>query len=238
MFTESAAVHDAIYGSLHDVPAEAQTLRGVIERTKRASGNLLLDVARGTGAYLVPLSRRYAAEGLDLDAAMLAVAREKLPEARLHRADMAAFDLGRRFDAVVCLGSSIGYARTAARLRETLRTLARHLVPGGVVVVEPWFTPEAWRVGRVHGLFVDRPEVKIARMSVSGAEGSVSVFDFQYLIAKPEGIRHAVEHHEMGLFTHDEYLTAFREAGLDATHDPTGPTGRGLYVGVAPRAPG
>ncbi len=33
-------------------------------------------------------------------------------------------------------------------------------------------------------------------------------------------------------FTVAEYLEAFAAAGLDAEHDPEGPTGRGLYTAI------
>jgi hypothetical protein len=43
-------------------------------------------------------------------------------------------------------------------------------------------------------------------------------------------VRNVQEVHELGLFTPSEMLESFRAAGLSATFDATGLTGRGLYV--------
>jgi SAM-dependent methyltransferase len=53
-------------------------------------------------------------------------------------ADPADFNLGLTFDAVVCLFSAIGYVVTVKRLHSALAAMARHLRPGGVLLVEPW----------------------------------------------------------------------------------------------------
>ena len=164
---------------------------------------------------------------------MLAVARERLPDVPFHEGDMAAFDLGERFDTVVCMFSSIGYVRTEERLRSAIASMARHLEPGGVLVVEPWLSPDVWMDRHVGAVFVDDPELKIARMNVAQREGTVSMFEFEYLVGTPDGIERFSERHELGLFTVEQYLEAFRAAGLEANHDPDGPMGRGLYVAVA-----
>jgi SAM-dependent methyltransferase len=144
---------------------------------------------------------------------------------------MADFDLGKRFDAVVCMFSSIGYVRTAERLRSAVASMARHLEPGGVLVVEPWLSPEVWVDRHVGAVFVDQPELKIARMNVGEREGNLSIFEFEYLVGTPNGLERFNERHELGLFTVEQYLEAFRAAGLEVDHDPEGPMGRGLYIG-------
>jgi ubiquinone/menaquinone biosynthesis C-methylase UbiE len=233
VFTKSAKFYDAIYGR-KDYQAEARRIRTIIEQHKRSAGSRLLDVACGTGSHLTHLHQEYAVEGLDLDESMLAIARERHPGVLFHRADMTEFDLGREFDVVISLFSSIGYVKTEARLHKAIRTMARHVVPGGLLIIEPFFPPEAWRPGHIAAVFVDQPDLTIARMSRGEREGEVGVLVFHYLVATPQGINYFTERHETGLFSHDAYLTAFRDCGLEVTYDPEGLIGRGLYVGRRP----
>lgn len=231
MFSRSARIYDAVYAGIRDYPREARELDRLI-RERRPGARTLLDVACGTGAHLEHL-KGYQVEGVDLDPEMLTVARERLPDVTFHEADMMSFDLGRSFDAVVCMSSSIGYARTEEGLRSAIASMARHLEPRGVLVVEPWLTPEVWADPHVAAVFVDEPELKIARINVSERTGSLSAFEFEYLVGTPDGVEHFTERHELGLFTVEQYLNAFRAAGLEAGHDPEGPMGRGLYVAAA-----
>ncbi|MGH2559774.1 MAG: class I SAM-dependent methyltransferase [Thermomicrobiales bacterium] len=235
MFTNSAEVYDAIYEAIMDFAAGADRIHSLIAEHKETTGVTLLDVACGTGAYLTHLRGRYLVEGLDLDPGMLDVARRKHPDLTFHEADMADFDLARRFDALICLGSAIGYVGTIPRLQQTLQTFARHLLPGGVLIVERWFTPDEWMPGHQATTLVEQPELKIARMSVSALDGRLAIMDMHYLVASPRGIEHLSERHEMALFTRDEYLAAFRAAGLDVVDEPPSfLPGRKLYVAVAP----
>jgi ubiquinone/menaquinone biosynthesis C-methylase UbiE len=235
MFSKSAKLYDTIYLNMgKDYAIEAGILHALIQQHKHTTGNLLLDVACGTGLHIGPLRGHYQVEGLDLDENMLEMARQKYPDVPFHHGDMLNFDLGHTFDAITCLFSSIGYVKTISRLNQAIGNMARHLKPGGVLLVEPWFTPENWNTGTVHASFVDEPDLKIVRMNISKRKGRLSFFTLHYLVATPEGIKHFTELHELGLFTVDETLGTFRAAGLDVTHDPAGLTGRGLYIGLNP----
>lgn len=235
MFEKSVDIYDAIYAAQgKDYAAEARQLHAWIQEYKQSDGNDLLDVACGTGRHDEYLREWYHVEGLDLNAEMLAIARERCPDLTYHHADMVDFDLDQHFDVVVCLFSSIGYAKTVARMRRAVRTMADHLCPGGMLVVEPWLTPDVYEAGKVWATYADEPDLKIARMNVSDEEDGVAILEFHYLIATPDGARYFTERHEVGLFTHEEYVHAFDAAGLDTVYDQEGLIGRGLYLGVLP----
>jgi len=231
VFAKSARFYDAIY-SFKDYAHESKKIRKLVDQYKRTDGNRLLDVACGTGMHLSHLREFCEVEGLDLDEELLAIARERLPRIPFHQGDMVDFDLGRQFDVVTCLFSSIGYVKTIPRLRQAVANMKRHLKPGGVLIIEPWLYPEFFEGGTVHARFVDEPGLKIARINQSRAENGISILEFQYLVGTPEGIEHFVEIHELGLFSPDEYRGALTAAGLTVSEDFPGLMNRGLYIGA------
>ncbi len=231
MFTKSAKWYDAIY-AWKDYKREADRLHALIQQHARRPATTLLDVACGTGQHLPHLKAHYLVQGLDLDEQMLALARRRNPDVVFRRADMVEFDLGHRFDVVVCLFASIAYTKSVPRLQQALRSMTRHVQPGGLVVVEPFIRPDRFEPGHVSATFVDQPGLKIARINVGTVEGNIAVLPFHYLVGTPGGVEHFTERHEIGLFSHDEYLSAFRAAELDPVYDEEGLMGRGLYIGM------
>ena len=146
MFSNSAAIYDAVY-SFKDYADESERLRVLIEESAPGAATLL-DVACGTGKHLEQLQAWYEVSGVDLDPELLAIARARLGDVELLTSDMTDFALGRRFDVVTCLFSSIGYVETVERLGSAIAAMAAHLKPEGVLIVEPWLSPEEWMVDR------------------------------------------------------------------------------------------
>jgi ubiquinone/menaquinone biosynthesis C-methylase UbiE len=231
VFERSAAYYDALY-AFKDYAGAVAKLRDTVRRYCPCARRLL-DVACGTGRHLEHLRSSYEVEGLDLNPQMLEVARHRCPGIPFHRGDMAEFELPRRYDVVTCLFSSIGYVQTLERLRLAIRCMARHLEPGGVLIIEPWFTPQSYVVGRLTANFVDEPDLKIAWMYISEIEGTRSILEIHFQVGTASGIEHFVERHEIGLFSDAEYTEAFVAAGLRVTSDAEGLFGRGMYIGAA-----
>lgn len=227
MFVKSARYYDALY-SFKDYAGSARAVAAFVgEHAPHAAS--LLDIACGTGQHLAHLRDRFAVAGLDLSADLLDTARARCPGVAFHEADMAGFDLGRTFDVVMCLFSSIAYVKTRERLDAAVAAMARHLAPGGLLLVEPWFTPETFWVGHLASNYVEEPDLAISWMYVSELRERMSVLDIHYQVGTAEGVHRFNEIHELGLFTAGEYEAAFRAAGLEPKHDPDGFFGRGLF---------
>ncbi|MHC4339419.1 MAG: class I SAM-dependent DNA methyltransferase [Planctomycetota bacterium] len=232
MFETYVDYYDKFY-TRKNYEEETDALRELIGRHKRSKANRLLDVACGTGKHLALLREHFDVAGLDISEGMARMARERNPGVEIHVGDMRDFDLGQCFDVILCLFSSIGYLKSAAETTQALRRFKEHLEPGGVIMVEPWFTPEQVRPGRSHMLTVDEPDLKLCRMNTTWIEGGASVIHFHYLIGTPEGTRHMEEEHRMLLLSHEEWDTCFAEAGLDHSLEEKGLMGRGLHIGRA-----
>lgn len=233
-YTRSADFYDVVYAG-KPYAEESAAVHAKIAAHLRSDGNTLLDVGCGTGGHAAHLREQYRVTGLDLEEGLLRLAAERYPDAEFLQGDMVDFDLGREFDAVVCLFSAIGYVRTEDRLRRTIARFARHLRPGGVAVVEPWLTPEVFSAGRLRLDAHETEQLKVARIVRSDYAGELSVLVFSWMLGRPEGVEHWEERHLLGLFTHQQTLDAFAAAGLEVVeHDPQGLTGRGLYVARRP----
>lgn len=231
----SAEIYDRFY-SWKDYAGEARRVREVVRRYGPHPAHSLLDVGCGTGEHLRYLSRHFDVTGVDQNRRMLAVARRKLPRARWVPGRMQTFRLRDRFDVITCLFSAIGYARSESDLVRILRNFAEHLRPEGIVIVEPWLTPQIYRSGGVHLATFGTAEAPIVRMNTEGLRRGRSVMDMHYLVGAEGRVRHWVERHDMGLFDAPTMMQAFRRAGLRPQKLASRfTTRRGLYVGVKER---
>jgi SAM-dependent methyltransferase len=228
MYTRSAALYDLIY-SWKDYGREVDYLLGIIQ-ARVPGARSVLDVACGTGEHLRYLTN-FDRTGLDLDPELLRVAGLKLPDVRFVRSDMADFDLGSQFDVVLCLFSAIGYVVTVPRLNAAIACMGKHLSPGGILCVEPWFTPEQWRDSQISMRTAETEDRKVCRIFEGGQHGKTSTNTLHYLVANGGKVEYFTESHNLGLFCQEEMRQAFENAGLTVEFDPVGVEDRGLYIG-------
>jgi trans-aconitate methyltransferase len=204
-----------IHAAGKDYRTEAEDVTAII-RQRNPGADSLLDVACGTGLHLSHLRHTFAhVEGLEISEAMLAAAAKRLNGITVHAADMRVFRLGRRFGAVTCLFSSIGYLQSVSELNQTLKCLAAHLEPGGVLLLEPWYTPDQWTPGTVHPGIATDGQRHLARMCHTGQTGTQSTMTMHYTLSQADaGVRQWTEEHVMTLFTSEQYRNAIWQAGL------------------------
>jgi SAM-dependent methyltransferase len=231
VFSKSAELYDKIYFEFKDYEAEARKISELITR-EHPSARILLDVACGSGEHARILRGQHGFEvdGIDLDDKFVSLAQRKNPEGNFSRADMVVYDLGKSYDVVLCLFSSIGYVKTLDRVTRALKRFKAHTNEGGLILVEPWFSPEALTPGRIFLNTAQTGDLTVVRMGYSDVQDRISTLHFEYLIGSRGKIEHEVEKHELGLFTVDEMKCCFKDAGLKATFDEEGISGRGLFI--------
>lgn len=74
--------------------------------------------------------------GIDRSPEMLAIARRKVPGARLVEADITAFDLGERFDLVICVFDTLNHITSFDGWRALFNRAHMHLEPSGVFIFD------------------------------------------------------------------------------------------------------
>ena len=124
------------WASTYDDPGNALILAeqpAVWELLDQSAPGRALDAGCGTGRHAEHLVKRgHQVTGVDQSEAMLARARVRVPEARLHQADLRHLPFGEdSFDLALCALALEHVEALAGPLRE----LARVVRPGGVVVL-------------------------------------------------------------------------------------------------------
>ena len=229
MIVKSAQWYDALY-RFKDYTKESADIISLLKK-EHPQARSVLDVACGTAEHDKCLASVYLVDGLDISDDFVRIASAKNPGGKYFCMDMTDFCLERSYDVILCLFSSIGYAKTIEKVTQALHCFEKHLNPDGVILVEPWFTPDTWNPDdRVHLLTGEMPEGKICRMNISRQEGDLSIIEFHYLVGTASGVEHFTERNELGLFSVDDMKSAFDDTNLAVRYDETGLTGRGFYI--------
>jgi hypothetical protein len=110
--------------------------------------------------------------------------------------------------------------------------MARHLRPGGVLVVDAWLLPEQWHDGHRRAHAVNEGDLALTRLDTSHRLGRTSVLDFHFAAATQDGVDRFSERHELTMHTAEEYEAAFAAAGCVSERVPGLPDGRLRFAAV------
>lgn len=232
LYNKLTRYYDLIY-SWRDYKKDANKIKKLISKYKKSKGNELLDVACGTGKHLKFLKNKFFCVGIDSSREMLKIGRKNTEGVKFKLANMINFNLNRRFDAIICMFSSICHVKTYSNLRKTIQNFAKHLKKGGVVIIEGFITRSSF----ITGLYMNTyqgTDIKIARINTSRLRGNMVILDMHYLIGeKNKGVKHFIERFELGLFDTNKTLAFMKNAGLKSKFLKNGfMKDRGIYIGV------
>jgi ubiquinone/menaquinone biosynthesis C-methylase UbiE len=228
-----AKYYDRVY-SFKDYLDEAVRLQNLIIKYSESGGNTLLDVACGTGLHLKHLKDDFSCTGVDVSKAMLKIARKNVKGVTFKEADMKTLRLGKQFDVILCLLSSIGYVKTAASLEKTIWNFSKHLKKGGLALIEPSHAKSAYVSGEPRITTYDGKEAKIARINYTNFRQATAVLNMHILIAeRGKDAKYFVDRHELGLFGINNTVRIMKAAGLKSKYLKNGlMSGRELFVGI------
>jgi SAM-dependent methyltransferase len=227
-YEHSAHLYDLMYVR-RDYTTTAEEIHAIVEETVPGAEDVL-DVGCGTGRHLEVLGNWYRGEGLDINPAMLEQTHTRCPQIPLHENDMRTFELDRTYDVVTCLFSAIGHVETAEAMRRSIERMAAHLRSPGLLIVEPWFTPENFWDGHLAANFQIETETKLAWMYRQYREDLMAVLDIHYLVGGEGQPEHIRERQDIGLFTPQEMEGAFAAVDMEARYRESDVWNRGLYV--------
>lgn len=126
-----------------------------------AGGRNILELAIGSGRIALPLAEKgFALSGIEASPDMVALVRAKPGGADIpvEIADMANFDLGRRFDHAFLVFNTLFNLTTQAAQISCFQSVANHLNPGGLFVIEA-FVPD-------HSHYSDHQRVRMLRLDM------------------------------------------------------------------------
>jgi ubiquinone/menaquinone biosynthesis C-methylase UbiE len=233
LHSELAKYYDKVY-SFKDYLDEAVRVQNLIMKYLESGGNMLLDVACGTGLHLKHLKDDFSCTGVDISKAMLKIARKNAPGVTFKEADMKTLKLGKQFDAITCLLSSVGYVKTYANLKRTIQNFSTHLKKGGLVLIEPSHANSFYVKGEPHITTYNGKDAKIARINVTKTRQATAVLNMHILIAeRGKDAKYFRDAHELGLFGINKTLGIMKEAGLKSKYLKNGlMSGRELFIGI------
>ncbi|WP_039455605.1 class I SAM-dependent DNA methyltransferase [Candidatus Jidaibacter acanthamoebae] len=233
LFDNIAIYYDLLY-DYKNYKLEVLNILDLIKQFRKASTNTLLDVGCGPGRHLQFFRKHFNCMGIDVSSKMLKIAKKNAQGVIFQKADMTNMNLHKKFDVITCLFSTIGYTSNYTMLKNTWQNFYNHLNEDGIIIVEPWFNKETYKIGYPYMKTYESEEVKIARVNIFECRKNVSILDCQYLIGiKNKKLKVFRDMHELGLFDINKTLKIITNIGLTALYlEPNSLFERGIYIAV------
>lgn len=234
IYSQQANLYDLLYSS-KNYKKETIIIDRHISTYKRTQGKRLLDVGCGSGTHIKYLQHKYECEGLDISPELLKIAKKQTKNARFYEGRMTNFKINKKYDVLICLFGVIGYVNSNIQFTKTLANFYNHLNPGGIVIIEPWFSKEdqGFKVDVPFMTTYEEANLKISRISIAKVKGDFSLIDTHYLLGN-SCIQYFNEKEKLMLISHSKFTETMDKIGFKTNFLKKGLSqdDRGLYIGV------
>jgi SAM-dependent methyltransferase len=161
----------------------------------------LLELGCGTGAVLYGLSAVGSLSGMDISPSMLDIARARLPDVQFIQDDISSFDLGCKFDVIVCTYDVLNHLTEFDRWVSCFVSACEHLTEGGLFIFDVNTVGHMSRVAceqpQVHEFDGNTVIINVSAKECPFYEWDLRIFepvaDSQYRLYRSQILERAVE---------------------------------------------
>lgn len=137
IYNEKYAKYYDMFNKGKDYSKECDFLEEIFKRYAKISIKNLLNLGCGTGLHDLELSKRgYKMTGLDLSEEMIEITKKRGIETVV--GDMSNFSLNKKFDAIICMFSAMGYLTKNEQIEGLFNCTKKHLLRNGLLIVDCW----------------------------------------------------------------------------------------------------
>lgn len=199
-----------------DYTKESEQFAKIIREHSKIEVKTLLNLGCGGGHNDHTLKKYFEVTGVDVSRPMINLAKKLNPKVGYLIGDMRTVRLDKAFDAVTIF-DSINYMLTEEELHSAFTTAFMHLKPGGV-----FLTYQENSLGRFKQNHTEYSTHSKGDITITFIENcydpdptdTTLELTFVYLIRNRGQLRIETDHHVVGIFPKETWLTLLRETGF------------------------
>jgi len=214
MYKTVSKYYDLMYVNDESYQAEVNKVVSLAAQYKISEGDMLLDIACGTGAQAVYLQDHFTVTGIDISDEMLDIAKNKVKNAAFINADMCDFHLNSQYDVILNLYGSIGHVESLENMQTSLKCVYKHLKPGGIFILTPWSTKESFNEALVCRTKTIDASGFCRMETVKRVSDDKIQIDYHHLISDNLEVTYYQHANFITLFSESEYENSIEEAGF------------------------
>jgi SAM-dependent methyltransferase len=172
----------------------------------------MLHLGCGAGGHDFHFKEHFSVTGVDISEGMLTLAEKRNPEVNYVTGDMKTICLEREFD-VVIIPDSIMYMASIEDLKKTIMNAARHLKPGGILLVVAHMKEDFRENNFAYSGEKENIHITVLENNHIVSDSTYEAAVIYLIRQKGELIVHH-EVHTLGLFFYCQWMTVFEECRL------------------------